>query len=196
MGWANLFSKTTIKNCNPFQCTSNVSICASFCICCGNPLTGNRTYSVYVQKDPLGVITLYSSAIWPGLLQCFLHEVVVVTFEWILALAGIKSTELFNCKIWSSFCHLWSFKELHWVWFSSPDLQHRSKLAILKINVRAKEKKFVWLVVAIDSIVWSNFGSQVPSESWNWKHGKMLTIILLLHLNEHSVINISWDNYS
>ena len=99
MGWANLFSKTTIKNCNPFQCTSNVSICASFCICCGNPLTGNRTYSVYVRKDPLGVITLYSLVIWPGLLQCFLHEVAVVTFEWILAVAGIKSTELSNCKI-------------------------------------------------------------------------------------------------
>ena len=30
----------------------------------------------------------------PGLLQCFLHEVVVVTCECILAVACIKSTEL------------------------------------------------------------------------------------------------------
>ena len=67
--YANMFSKTTIKNCNPFQCTSNLSICASFCICCGNPLTGNCTYSVYARKDPLGVNTLYSSVIWP--LDCF-----------------------------------------------------------------------------------------------------------------------------
>ena len=138
--------------------------------------------------------SLQFSDLAPGLLQCFLHEVVVVTCECILAVACIKSTELFNCKIWSSFCHVWSFKELHWVWFSSPDLQHGSKP--LTINVQVKENKFVWLVMVIDSIVWSNFGSQVPSESWNWKLGKMLTIILLLHLTEHSVINISWYNYS
>ena len=46
-------------------------------------------------------------------------------------------------------------------------------LQFWRYNVRAKENKFVWLVMAIDSIVWSNFGSRVPSESWNWKHGKM-----------------------
>ena len=43
--------------------------------------------------------SLQFSDLAPGLLQCFLHDVVIVTCEWILAVAGIKSTELFNCKI-------------------------------------------------------------------------------------------------
>lgn len=36
--------------------------------------------------------------------------------------------------------------------------------------------------MAIDSIGWSNFGSQVAFEHWNWKqYGKVFTIKLVLH---------------
>ena len=91
-----------------------------------NPLTGNRTY---IQERTLlrqTISTVQWFGPWTVLMLFTWSRCCDFTFEWILAIASIKSTDFFSCKI-QVFCHLWSFKELHWVWFSSTDLQHGSE---------------------------------------------------------------------
>ena len=135
-----------------------------------NPLTGNRTY---IQERTLlrqTISTVQWFSPWTVLMLFTWSRCCVFTFEWILAIASIKSPDFFSCKI-QVFVICGALRNC--TGCNSPQLTFNM---VLKMNVRAKQNKFEWLVMVIDSMGWSNFGSRVPSESWNWKQfDKILT---------------------